>query len=556
MSKSTLKSSARKRLAWLFIVIFGLFALIGFNQLGGSSNASLVPQLALDLQGGTQMILSPVYGEGAVADASKINQAVDIIRQRIDSTGVSEAQITTQGEGANAAIVVSVPGDTSQQLQELISQSAQMQFRPVLLASSGATASVGADGKSTNPPVASGAPTPGNHSDLNQISAEVQQAYDATVCSADFVPQTFKKIDLVVTCNRDNTEKYILGPVDVPGTEIEDASAGTESTSTGLSTGKWLVSLNFKSAGAAQFTASTTRLFGLTDPQNRFAVTLDGLVVTAPTVQGVIPGGNAQITGNFSQTEATKLANQLKYGSLPIQFEIKSTEKVSATLGIASLQSGIVAGLIGLILVVIYSMFQYRALAIVTIGSLAIAGVLTYLAISYLSWRQGYRLSLSGVAGLIVAIGITADSFIVYFERVRDELRDGRALGAAVEAGWKRALRTIIVSDGVSLLAAGTLYVLTVGNVRGFAFTLGLTTLIDLLVVILFTHPVLQLMSGLRFFSSGHKFSGFDTKLVTGSYTGRGTFREPRAVVRDKKATKEVNRRQTIAERKSQEGTK
>jgi preprotein translocase subunit SecD len=431
-----------------------------------------------------------------------------------------------------------------------------MQFRPVLLASSGATASVGADGKSTNPPVASGTPTPGNHSDLNQISAEVQQAYDATVCSADFVPQTFKKIDLVVTCNRDNTEKYILGPVDVPGTEIEDASAGTESTSTGLSTGKWLVSLNFKSAGAAQFTASTTRLFGLTDPQNRFAVTLDGLVVTAPTVQGVIPGGNAQITGNFSQTEATKLANQLKYGSLPIQFEIKSTEKVSATLGIASLQSGIVAGLIGLILVVIYSMFQYRALAIVTIGSLAIAGVLTYLAISYLSWRQGYRLSLSGVAGLIVAIGITADSFIVYFERVRDELRDGRALGAAVEAGWKRALRTIIVSDGVSLLAAGTLYVLTVGNVRGFAFTLGLTTLIDLLVVILFTHPVLQLMSGLRFFSSGHKFSGFDTKLVTGSYTGRGTFREPRAVVRDKKATKEVNRRQTIAERKSQEGTK
>lgn len=556
MSKSTLKSAARKRLVWLFLAISALFAVIGFNQLAGTANASLVPQLALDLQGGTQMILSPVYGEGAVADASKINQAVDIIRQRIDSTGVSEAQITTQGEGANAAIVVSVPGDTSQQLQELISQSAEMQFRPVLLASSGATASVGADGRSTNPPVASGAPTPGNHSDLNQVSAEVQQAYDATVCNADFKPITFTNIDLVVTCNRDNTEKYILGPVDVAGTEISDASAGTESTSTGLSTGKWMVSLNFKSAGATAFTESTTRLFGLTDPQNRFAVTLDGLVVTAPTVEGVISGGSAQITGSFTQTEATKLANQLKYGSLPIQFDIKSTEKVSATLGIASLQSGIVAGLIGLILVVIYSLFQYRALAIVTIGSLAIAGVLTYLAISYLSWRQGYRLSLSGIAGLIVAIGITADSFIVYFERVRDELRDGRPLGAAVEAGWKRALRTIIVSDGVSLLAAGTLYVLTVGNVRGFAFTLGLTTLIDLLVVVLFTHPVLQLLSGLRFFSSGHKFSGFDTTLVTGSYTGRGTFREPRAVVRDKKASKEVARRQTIAERKSQEGTK
>jgi preprotein translocase subunit SecD len=274
-------------------------------------------------------------------------------------------------------------------------------------------------------------------------------------------------------------------------------------------------------------------------------------------VQGVITGGEAQITGTFTQAEATSLANQLKYGSLPIQFEVNNTEKVSATLGVASLQAGLLAGLIGMILVVIYSFFQYRALALVTVGSLVIAAVLTYLVIAYLSWRAGYRLSLAGVAGLIVAIGITVDSFIVYFERVRDELRDGRALGGAVEAGWKRAFRTILVSDGVSLLAAVTLFLLTVGNVRGFAFTLLLTTLIDLVVVVLFTHPILQLMSTNKFFLSGSKWSGFDSKaFVSGTYMGRGRFREPENTPRAKRSTNEAIKRQTIAERKSQEGSK
>jgi len=207
-------------------------------------------------------------------------------------------------------------------------------------------------------------------------------------------------------------------------------------------------------------------------------------------------------------------------------------------------------------LVIIYSIFQYRGLAVVTIGSLIVAAVVVYLAISILSWRQGYRLSLAGVAGLIVAIGITADSFIVYFERVRDELRDGRTLAAAVEAGWKRAIRTILVSDGVSMLAAVTLWALTVGSVRGFAFTLGLTTLIDLAVVALFTHPMLQILAQNRFFSSGHKFSGFDaTALGGGSYVGRGQFRVAEQVGAAKrgKVSKEANRRQTIAERKASE---
>jgi preprotein translocase subunit SecD len=204
--------------------------------------------------------------------------------------------------------------------------------------------------------------------------------------------------------------------------------------------------------------------------------------------------------------------------------------------------------------VIIYSFFQYRGLAMVTIGSLAIAALITYLMICLLSWRMGYRLSLSGVAGLIVAIGITADSFIVYFERVRDEIREGKPLSAAVQSGWKRAWRTILVSDAVSLLAALTLYLLTVGNVRGFAFTLGLTTLIDLAVVVLFTHPILEFLATLKFFQSGHKFSGFDIKeMAKSGYTGRGQFRTALTVseAKSKKVSREVQRRQTIAERKA-----
>ena len=287
-------------------------------------------------------------------------------------------------------------------------------------------------------------------------------------------------------------------------------------TSTGASTNEWAVNLEFDAEGTKIFSATTSRLFPLASPRNQFAVTLDGFVITAPQAKAVITNGSAQITGSFDKDSSTSLADQLKYGSLPIGFEVQSQENISATLGSESLKSGLLAGLIGLILVVIYSAFQYRALAIVTIGSLVVAAVITYLLIAILSWRQGYRLSLSGVAGLIVAIGITADSFIVYFERVRDELRDGRTLSAAVEAGWNRAIRTILVSDGVSMLAAVVLFALTVGSVKGFAFTLGLTTLVDLAVVALFTHPMLQVLAQRKFFSSGNKWSGFDSKALGG----------------------------------------
>ncbi|MBU6144751.1 MAG: SecD/SecF family protein translocase subunit, partial [Acidobacteria bacterium] len=315
------------------------------------------------------------------------------------------------------------------------------------------------------------------------------------------------------------------------------------------------VNLDFNADGGKKFGDITSRLYPLTDPRNRFAVTVDGYVITAPTTQAVITGGQAQITGNYDQKSAQLLADQLKYGALPISFTVQSQENISATLGTEQLQAGLLAGLIGLLLVVGYSIFQYRALAVLTLGSLTIAAVLTYLAIALLTWRQDYRLSLSGIAGLIVAIGITADSFIVYFERVRDELREGKSLPVAVEAGWARAKRTIIVSDAVSMLAAATLFVLTVGNVKGFAFTLGLTTIIDLAVVWLFTHPMFQLLAQMKFFASGSKFSGLEIREAAAfGYTGRGTFRVSETVSKSKaaSASKEAEKRQTIAERKAQ----
>jgi preprotein translocase subunit SecD len=248
-------------------------------------------------------------------------------------------------------------------------------------------------------------------------------------------------------------------------------------------------------------------------------------VVSAPAVQEIIPNGQAVISGSFTRTSAATLANQLSFGALPVSFQVESEQQISATLGSEQLQKGLIAGLIGLILVVIYSLAQYRLLGLLTVSSLVLAAIITYLVITLLSWLQGYRLSLPGVAGLIVAIGITADSFIVYFERIRDELRDGRALPASVEHGWARARRTILASDTVNFLAAAALYLLAIGGVRGFAFTLGLTTIIDLVVVFSFTHPMMEIISGWRFFGEGHRMSGLDPRRlgVEGvRYVGRG----------------------------------
>jgi preprotein translocase subunit SecD len=350
--------------------------------------------------------------------------------------------------------------------------------------------------------------------------------------------------------------KYILGPVEVSGERISDATNGLVANSQGVSTNEWAVNIVFDSEGASEFAKVTTRLAALEGAQNQFAIVLDGRVISAPRTLAVITDGKPQITGSFTQESSKVLADQLKFGALPIGFTVQSNDSITATLGTTQLLSGLLAGAIGLILVIGYSLLQYRTLGLVTVASLIVAFSITYLIVTILGWREGYRLSLAGVAGLIVAIGITADSFIVYFERIRDELRDGRALVSAVESGWKRAVRTIFASDAVNFLAAIVLFLLAVGNVRGFALTLGLTTLVDLLVVTMFTHPVMQLLATTEFFGGGHKFSGLDPKALGAVYRGRAQFREPTATVKGGKnspASREAARRQTIAERKAAE---
>ena len=564
MATSSTVKSARKSLVWLFVIIAGFTGLIGFGSLA-DENASFTPKLALDLQGGTQVILAPLLLDGQAVTTEQLDQAVAIIRQRVDASGVSESQVTTQGD---TNIIVSIPGVPDENTLALIKASAKLEFRAVLVTSQGLPLSSvdgadAADGTEATDPAPAETPapeqaTPVDASDLNWITPEIQKEFDELDCSTAFrEPGQIDdpKIPLV-TCDVSGTAKFILGPVEVDGANIADASNGTVQSSTGASTNTWAVNLEFDPVGSTAFATVTQRLFPLDQPRNQFAITLDGFVITAPTTQAVISNGSAQITGSFDRDSSKVLADQLKYGSLPIGFEVQSQENISATLGQDQLTGGLIAGLIGLILVVIYSAFQYRGLAIVTIGSLLVAAILVYLLIAFLSWRQGYRLSLAGVAGLIVSIGITVDSFIIYFERVRDEIREGRNLEQAVENGWKRSIRTILASDAVSFTAAAVLFFLTVGNVRGFAFTLGLTTLVDLIVVLLFTHPLLRLLARTKFFSSGHPWSGFDSKALKASgYIGRGQFRVAPSLSAGKagKVSKEAATRQTIAERKAQQ---
>jgi preprotein translocase subunit SecD len=568
VARSTPVKKALRSLTWLVILIAVLAGLnTAASVLAGSTKdtsdkwyagASWVPELALDLQGGTQITLAAQSTEGSAVTSQQLQQAVNIIRQRIDATGVSESEINTQG--ANN-IVVSIPGKPDQQTIQRIEAAAKLTFRPVLYTEAASDSAVGDSGKGStasptpySPPAslqATPSSKPTNGSDLAWVTPKLQDLYTNYKCSAPDDVTSAPDDEPLVTCDNDGAAKYILGPVEVSGSDISNATSGLASNSQGTTTGEWAVNLSFNGAGTKDFGSVTNRLVKLAQPQNQFAIVLDGTVITAPTTNSAITNGKAQITGNFTADSSKTLADQLKYGALPINFQVQSNEVISSTLGTAQLVGGLVAGLIGLILVVIYSVIQYRSLAFVTVLSLGVAAALTYLVIAIMSWRVDYRLSLAGVAGLIVAIGITADSFIVYFERIRDELRDGRALESAVESGWKRALRTILASDSVNFLAAVTLYVLAVSDVKGFAFTLLLTTLIDVVVVALFTHPMMQLIARTRFFGEGHRFSGLDPAALGAVYRGRAQFRAPIVDGKRQRSAREAARRQTIAERKA-----
>jgi len=551
---SSTQAGAWKRFAWLGVIFL---LLIGGNAWAVWQNGgSWVPKLALDLQGGTQIVLAPQLAENQTVTDEQLNQAVTIIRQRVDAGGVAEAEVTTQG-GAN--IVVSIPGVPDAATLQRIRSSAKLEFRPVLVAGPGLS-DPGVPEPAEAPPVPQDdgpAEPPLNASSLAWITPALDQIFREFTCAQldGLGANIADPAKPLVTCSDDGFSKYILGPVEVAGETIDDATAGLIPGPQGTVTTEWGVFLTFNSEGTQGFRSVTERLVGLPGVQNQFAIVLDGRVISAPRTLAAITDGKPQISGAFTQETATVLADQLKFGALPIGFEVQSAETITATLGLSQLQSGLLAGAVGLLLVILYSLFQYRTLGLVTVFSLTTAFILSYFVITYLSNSQGYRLSLAGVAGLIVAIGITADSFIVFFERIRDELRDGRILDSAISAAWRRAFRTILASDAVGFLAAAVLFILAVGNVRGFAFTLGITTIVDLIIVALFTNPLMQLLGRTKFFSSGHPLSGLDPRALGAVYRGRARFREPvdvNATAR-KKSAQEVKRRQTIAERKAAE---
>jgi preprotein translocase subunit SecD len=537
--------------------------LFGINALGVYvfQESSWTPELALDLQGGTQIVLEAQTEDGAEPSAEQMNQAVTIIRQRVDASGVGEAEVTTQGGNQ---IVVQIPGEADEETRERIEAAAQLQLRPVLYTGSPVTSYVGDDGKETPfptpDPTLQATPTaqPTDASDLAWITPALQAeflAYDCADESND--PSSAPADEPMITCDVDGTFKYILGPVELDGSSIDDASFGLQQNN-----GLWAVNLRFDDEGTRIFGEISQRLYPADPPLNQFAFVLDGYVLSAPSMNAIILGGDPSITGNFTQESSQVLADQLKYGALPLSFTVESANTISATLGSQQLQIGVIAGLIGLLLVALYSLIVYRALGFIIIASLVVMGVLTYITLCILAWRMGFRLSLAGVAGLIVTIGFTADSFIVYFERIRDELRDGKSITSAVEDGWGRAKRTIYISKSINILAAVVLYILADSTVKGFAFTLGLTTAIDVLIFIMFTHPVLQLLARTKFFGSGHPLSGLDPTALGAVYRGRAQFRAPVPVDattgagrRAGKSRSEAVRRQTIAERKQAELT-
>lgn len=369
------------------------------------------------------------------------------------------------------------------------------------------------------------------------LTPELQQQAMALSCpqkNYDPAAEDLTKAQVVCgsadpSANNQIRSKYILGPAILTGDSLADASSGMRTTQQGATTGEWVVNLRMQSGYPTDvYSVVSQTMLGLQPPQNQLAVVLDNRVISAPFFSGQIPNGEAQISGHFTVESAKLLADQLKFGSLPMSFQAQELQDISPTIGGDQLHKGIMAGLLGLLLVVIYSLFQYRALGMVTVASIVLVAILTYLTITLFGWSQNLRLTMAGVTGAIVAIGTTADSFIVYFERVRDEIRDGRSLTAAVETGWARAKRTILISDGVNFLAAAVLYILAASNVRGFAFMLMLTTILDILVTFLFTHPLLSLLATTRFFGDGHPWSGLSPEKLGAvpRYRGRGRVRD------------------------------
>ena len=450
---------------------------------------SLQPKLGLDLRGGTTIVLQPQISDVGKITPESITQAISILRQRIDGVGVSESEIRAEGSGASTKIIVSVPGTTQRELVALVGQTAKLSLRPVLFVGSAITAK----GATEFP---------------SYIDANSRNIYEGLDCKREATSSTDDPEKDLFACDEAKSTKYILGKSEVVGSQVDSSQSELDS---GLG---WVTSIDFDTTGQALFGELSTVIAALPSPRNQIAIVLDGKVVTAPRLDSPITGGSLRIYGNFTREYAIGLSNVLKYGALPFSFEVSEVQQISASLGASQLKSGIAAGLLGLLLISIYIFFYYRVLGILAAGSLLIAFLITYQIFVVLGGVIELTLTLAGIAGAIVSIGVTADSFIVYFERVRDELRVGTSLQHSLIRGWEKARRTIWVADAVSLIAAFVLYFGTTGNVRGFAFTLGLTTIIDLVIVYFFTRPVLVLLAKLNFFSTGHRLSGLSQESI------------------------------------------
>jgi preprotein translocase subunit SecD len=575
---------------WRALAALGVIALIMLVSI--TSSNTLTPGkwskdfrvgLGLDLSSGTQVTLKATTLKGGLPTAADLSTAQTILENRVNGTGNSGAEVSTEGTDL---INVSVPGGSSSSVIKLVTTPAVLFFRPVLLAEeyttptpstsasaspkasaspsasakpsasatstakttakidhNAASASPSATASASTTPKASASATPkasasasasstaatSYYGDKSEVKADVFQQFEKLSCtpttSQTNVDDSWKtKLGYtsadydnpdsqVVSCDSSGT-KYVLGPATVLGAEVK--SAAPELDTSGSS---WVVSITLNSKAAAAFGTLTTKQYA--DYQSyessenlddyflsQTGVVLDGDVIAAPASEAALTTGQFQIQGSFTEQYATFLTNVIKYGSLPLTFSVLDSQSVSPTVGHDSLIAGLIAALIGFVLVIVYSFAYYRGLAIVSVASLLIAAGLAYLAVVLLTKYQNFGLELAGIAGLIVAVGITADSFVVFFERLRDEVRDGKSLRPAVESGWRRARRTILVSDTVSFLAALVLYELAIGEVRGFAYTLGLTTVIDVVVVFLFTKPAVTLLARTKFFGNGHRLSG------------------------------------------------
>ncbi|MBF7737222.1 protein translocase subunit SecD [Rhodococcus erythropolis] len=543
MAPSTGTVHPVRYLALFGVLVVALYALVFFT-----GDKSATPKLGIDLQGGTRVTLTARTPDGSAPSQDSLKQAQEIIETRVNGLGVSGSEVVVDGDN----LVITVPGDDSAQARSL-GQTARLYIRPVTGSIDVATRDANrtatpevpaAETPATDAPApeapADGTQTPQNRPFLAQdpttpeatpapetttpappvdapsdgtdegdaAAAEIaaaralRQSSDPTVqqqavanldCSvADPLRGNDDPTLPLVACSQDGLNIYLLGPSIIDGQEIADASSVFNSQQS-----RHEISLSFKTTGSNTWAEFTSANIG-----KQAAFTLDSKVVSAPTIQGATPAGSAtSITGSFTAESAKELANTLKYGSLPLSFAASEAETVSATLGLASLQAALIAGAVGLVLVLLYCLVYYRMLGVLTALSLILSGVMVYAIMVLLGRYIGFTLDLAGMAGLIIGIGMTADSFVVFFERIKDEMREGRSFRSAVPRGWARARRTILSGNAVSFIAAAVLYVLAVGQVRGFAFTLGLTTILDVIVVFLVTWPLVSMASRSAFWS-------------------------------------------------------